>query len=133
MGSFFGSRNSSSTYDRPAKPAPSRVEVTVRHEHVTIPATTTTPNPNPLRFEIERCIQCGKALVIKVRYPDCTNYEGLKIMVYKDATMFELRDQKLGIDPHFSQSTRAKSPFARFEPTARGWKEAVKLAMSLRS
>lgn len=83
------------------------------------------PNPNPARFEIIRTQQVGKALVAEVKYPDCKNYEGRKILVYRsmDEGTFKCRTT---IDPHF---TPELGPIARFEPTDVGWKLAVDLAL----
>ncbi len=107
MGLYFG-RSSCSTYDRPSAPIP--------------PA----PNPNPYRYEILRHEQIGNWLLVEIRYPDCTTYEGCKILLYYKTTLERLKAQK-SIDPHFSNSNMI-SPFARFEPTGGGWRAATRLA-----
>lgn len=84
-------------------------------------------NPNPSNFEVLRSQQVGKNLVVELKYPDCTNFEGRKIMVYKDLTISRLLAQKL-VDPHFSNSGKFRSPIARFAPTKQGWKLACALA-----
>lgn len=94
-------------------------------------AKVAPPNPDPHRYKVLDSYQCAKALAIKIHYPGCTAYEGVKVLVYRNATVRRLRAQVLGIDPHFSSSTKALSPFARFEPTARGWRAACSLADSL--
>jgi hypothetical protein len=81
-------------------------------------------NPNPENFEILRIESIGNYLVVKVHYPDCTNYEGNKIMVYKDVTIKELAEATV-LDPHFYKSKGIKSPVARFEPTEEGWNMAT--------
>src|SRR5688500_16443307 len=83
------------------------------------PTTKTAPNPNPWRGTIMDMKQCGDQLVAKVRYPDADNYEGVKIMVYRDLTMLDLASS-LRIVPHFVDPKDGSSqpvPFARFEPT----------------
>lgn len=65
------------------------------------------------------------AYVLMVRYVDCTNFEGVKVMVYlgKQGVLPRL------LDPHFSKE--AGSPIARFRPDAIGLKLALTLAESL--
>lgn len=87
----------------------------------------TSGNPNPLNYEILRSQQVGRHLVVEVKYPDCTNYEGRKIMVYQNLTISGLVSQK-EVDPHFSKSNKFRSPIARLEPTDHGWKLAIALA-----
>lgn len=82
------------------------------------------PNPKPNNYSIIESKLFGKYLIVKIIYHDCTNYEGVKIMVYKDCTIEDLINQKL-IDPHFSESNNFKSPIARFEPTDSGWDNAL--------
>ena len=85
------------------------------------------PAPDPSRFTIKRVLEVGHALVVRVNYPDCTNYEGNKIMVF--ACMTEERLRSLAqLDPHFQPGF---SPIARFEPTERGWELAVQCAENL--
>ena len=88
------------------------------------------PNPDPYNYKILKSIQVGRALVVKIKYPDATNYEGVKVLVYKSATLTDLRLQHF-IDPHFSKNKKFLSPFARFEPTKIGWSAALKLAKTL--
>lgn len=85
-------------------------------------STTQIPNtnPNPDNWKILEHKQFDEYLVVEIRYPDCTNYEGVKILVYKDMDLKTLRKQKK-IDPHFSENKDFKSPIARFEPTEDGW------------
>lgn len=105
---------SSSTYDAP-RPAP-------------IP----TGNPDPKNFVIMKESRFGEALALEVRYPDCRNYEGRKIMVYRAVSSDEILRRNQGtMDPHFSGNLFRMSPVARFEPTAEGWAMAVALAKFL--
>ena len=62
-------------------------------------------------------------LVLKVRYPDCTNFEGNKILVFQGVTMGDLSEQG-SMDPHFCDNAKFHSPIARFEPTEEGWRMA---------
>jgi len=85
--------------------------------------------PNPQRFEIRYTWSIGQFTIADVIYPDARNYEGHKFLVYK-ATEAEVRDQKF-LDPHFCESKKYLSPFARFEPTEEGWAAALALAKAL--
>lgn len=82
------------------------------------------PNPNPKNFKILDSLHCENFLIVKVNYPDCTNYEGNKIMVYENVTLPQLKRQGT-IDPHFSNNNTMYNPIARFEPTTRGWAMAM--------
>lgn len=86
-----------------------------------------TGNPNPSNYDVLESEQIGKCLIVKIRYPDCKNYEGVKILVYLGTTLFELRKQK-HIDPHFTDDSKYISPVARFVPTKAGMALAKKLA-----
>ena len=80
-------------------------------------------NPDPKKYKILRNLVNGEYLILLVHYPDCTNYEGKKILVFEKATLKDLKEQG-SIDPHFSNNTDKHSPIARFEPTERGWEFA---------
>lgn len=81
------------------------------------------PNPDPKRFQIIDTLQVGKYTILKVKYDGCTNFEGVKVLVY-DVPPIELLKLKGNMDPHFSN--QGVAPFARFKPTADGWDAAVK-------
>lgn len=88
-------------------------------------------NPDPSNWKILKAQEHGKFLILMMEYPDCTNYEGKKILVFEDVTMIDLVNQKM-IDPHFfPKNPKFKSPIARFEPTDRGWKMAEKFVRAL--
>jgi len=89
-------------------------------------------NPDPSNYKIIDSIQFENALVVSIKYPNCTNYEGNKILVYLNTTLEELKAQK-HIDPHFFESKKFKAPFARFEPTMLGWEAALRLAGNWRT
>jgi len=85
----------------------------------------TPPNPDPKKFKIVDNCSIGDFLILEVQYPDCTNYEGRKLLVYEASSEFVLLEQNKGtLDPHFSNNPDFYSPIARFEPTPRGWKMA---------
>jgi len=86
------------------------------------------PNPDPINFEILETKQVGFNVVARIKYPDCTNFEGIKICVYQSTNCNMIRSLK-AIDPHFSNSTL--SPLARFKPNGVGWEAAIDLAMIL--
>lgn len=85
-------------------------------------------DPNPSNFKILTSVQMGQNSAIRINYPNCTNYEGNKIIVYKKTSVKDLRFAS-EIDPHFIECGKFK-PFARFEPTRDGWDEAMKLLLS---
>ena len=78
--------------------------------------TTTPGNPKPNNFIVERTEQCGLFYISMVRYPDCYNYEGKKILVTRKAV-----DSRAPLDPHFSGDSDINCGLvARFEPTPEG-------------
>ena len=88
-------------------------------------------NPNPSNFVIERAELMGKFIVVKIYYPDCTNYEGRKILVYKNIRLNEII-KSAALDPHFCDDKTHISPIARFEPMTRGWRYAVSFCRSFK-
>lgn len=87
-------------------------------------------NPNPSRYKILKEETVGSFLIVDIQYEDCKNYEGRKILVFKDVTFIDLVNQKL-IDPHFCDNDKFISPVARFEPTERGWEWAKLFAKNI--
>ncbi|MDD5150156.1 MAG: hypothetical protein PHC28_06685 [Flavobacterium sp.] len=81
-------------------------------------------NPDPLKYRIKKYMCFNGYLIIDINYPNCLNYEGNKILIYKGISINDLIDQKY-IDPHFSDNNKYHSPFARFEPTNDGWDTAI--------
>ena len=82
------------------------------------------PNPNPDRWSLIQKAEFNNGYVLRVRYLDCTNFEGVKIMVYKG--QYIKQEHR---DPHFAPGRL--SPIARFIPTLEGLRMAVSLANSL--
>jgi hypothetical protein len=66
-------------------------------------------------------------MVVEARYPTCTNYEGVKIIVYKGVTKGDILGADI-LDPHFSSSKDRPCPIARFEPTKIGMELAKHMA-----
>jgi hypothetical protein len=105
------------------------------------PYAAPNSNPNPevfrilewKRFNITRAGKDEWALVVKVHYPDAKNFEGQKIMVYKDPNIDTLADllRLTGsrLDPHFAE--HGICPVARFPPTPKGWHHAIEFARNL--
>lgn len=96
-----------------------------------IPAEVNRPtgNPNPHRFAPIRAEQVGPCAVALVHYPDCTNYEGHKILLFAYVEVYRALCARGVLDPHFT--AESWSPVARFEPTERGWALAIATAKSL--
>lgn len=104
-----------------------------RDTHICPPCTKCKENdriaPNPKVFNFVDATQVGEYLVAKILYPNCTNYEGIKILLYK-TQLLDLVKQA-NIDPHFSNKKGYISPIARFEPTNDGWTMGLMLARQL--
>jgi hypothetical protein len=82
---------------------------------------------NPEKFTILQLYQIADHVVALVHYPECTNFEGKKILLFENTTTIEISDRKI-LDPHFSIN---RSLFARFVPTKKGLRFAMKCAMFL--
>jgi hypothetical protein len=91
-------------------------------------------NPVPYRYEIVRWEEVAspdtEAIVVEVRYEDCQNYDGHKVLLYDDAPAFwALVEDEGALDPHFLE--KGLAPVARFEPTERGWSLAITTAKGM--
>ena len=86
------------------------------------------PNPDPSNFKITYIKEIDDYTIVEVEYPDCTNYEGKKILVYKAKKKDILKEKKL--DPHFCDGEHL-FPIARFIPTVEGMDMAHKFVYSL--
>jgi hypothetical protein len=101
---------------------------------VAAPAAAPVPvspygTPDPRRFEILEVFGVGRVSVLRVRYPDARNFEGVKILVYRwDLDLVRVQPE---LDPHFCDNPKCVSPFARFAPTDEGWEIACDLARVL--
>lgn len=83
-------------------------------------------NPDPKNWKLIKHVEIGSCLVVELQYPNCTNYEGRKILVFR-CSLVDLINQK-EIDPHFSENKDKIYPIARFEPTGVGWVDACGFA-----
>ncbi len=119
---------SSSSADKKSRSIFSRSSDSVFAEKMRVESITKNPNPRPDNYKIQRSKVVGNFLIIDIQYPDCTNYEGRKILVFEGCTLQDLKKQKL-IDPHFSENKRFISPVARLEPTKKGWMYAESFAL----
>jgi hypothetical protein len=87
------------------------------------------PNdPDPELFKICEIEQRGDFVIAKIRYPNCTNFDGLKVLVWRNRTVEEIKKMVL-IDPHFLEEDL--SLIARFMPMT-GMKMARKFVESMR-
>jgi hypothetical protein len=75
-------------------------------------------NPDPKNFSVLNAEALGDFVIAKVHYPNCTNYEGTKVLVFHNYTLAEVTNAPM-LDPHFCDSDHI-SPIARFEPSALG-------------
>jgi hypothetical protein len=78
----------------------------------------------PKKFEILRVYRNGDFLIVWVHYPNCTNFNGRKILIYRGLTESELYQLKT-LDPHFQEE--GVSPIARFKPTPEGMRLAIEM------
>jgi hypothetical protein len=83
------------------------------------------PNPVPWRFTLHRVEEFGNCVVVVVEYPDAKNYEGKKVLVYRNTTAHQIQKTRV-LDPHFSE--KGLTPFARFAPTKEGIECAIQMA-----
>jgi hypothetical protein len=81
-----------------------------------------TGNPNPRNFEIIKLKEIGKFTIAEIKYPDCNNYEGHKILLFYNVREETIRNYDF-LDPHFCDNKKHLSPIARFDPEI-GWKMA---------
>lgn len=73
-------------------------------------------NPDPRNFTILNEEYINGYLILLVKYPNCTNFEGHKLLVYGGAVSSKaiLHHTSGKLDPHFS--THWGGPIARFRP-----------------
>lgn len=84
-------------------------------------ATITTPNPNKYRFEIEKYQKINRIYVYLVQYPDCTTFDGYKVIV--SDRYITNNDEEF--DPHFLEDNGI---IARFPGTEQGYQDGIKFA-----
>jgi len=79
-------------------------------------------DPNPELFKIMNIIQGNVYTYVEVKYPNCTNFEGRKILVTSYTKDELLRIEKL--DPHFLVDNKI---IARFRPDSEGKSHAIRM------
>lgn len=98
-------------------------------------------NPDPRNYDVINLMRMGEFVVVRVRYPDCTNYEGVKVLVFdirhfdyleKCAATKKVLRYTRPLDPHFCGSARHPTPVARFKPDREGMKMALAFCRSYR-
>ena len=92
------------------------------------PAARAPGEPDPRSFTIVSKQRSHDYVIAEVQFPDCTTYEGRKILVYR-RRVFD-RVQRAGVmDPHFLE--HGDCPLARFAPTADGMRAAQAMVTAL--
>lgn len=86
------------------------------------PASLPSVNPDPAKFKIVQIKRYGRYVMVVADYQGCTNFEGRKVLIYRD---FPPVDSITTLDPHFSKDS-VLSPLARFEPSCSGMRLAEK-------
>jgi len=88
--------------------------------------------PRADKYVINKALHVNNHLILIITYENCNNYEGKKILLYKNTDINNLLlTNKHLIDPHFSDNKKFISPFARFEPTDEGLKAAIETAKQI--
>jgi len=98
------------------------------------PYAVPNSNPEPENFVVKQSQRVGRFLILKVHYPNCTNFEGMKVLVFENvsSTTALYRANKYKLDPHFSAPSDGAFPvFARFPPTDKGWAAAEAMCRAL--
>lgn len=80
-------------------------------------------NPSPTNFNVTLCYYQNGYTIVNVKYLDCTNYEGKKILVYLGDLVDAISASKK-LDPHFFEGG---SLVARFAPNKQGHAALQKL------
>ncbi|MES3018220.1 MAG: hypothetical protein V4721_10595 [Bacteroidota bacterium] len=120
-------RSSASSHDKKSSSIFSNLKEegnNTRYAESVYPSVIPLPNPDPNNYQIIKSTAMCQYLIVDIKYLDCVNYEGRKILVFENCSMNALKKQKL-IDPHFSENKKYFSPIARFEPTETGWRNAI--------
>ena len=93
--------------------------------HINITINQSTRPLDLPKWKIRASVQIGEYCVLDMEYPNCSNFEGRKILVFKDKET-SLSKQK-HIDPHFYEKSNL---VARFHPSGKGWVDAVAFVRS---
>lgn len=87
-------------------------------------------NPDPNDFKILSLDEVEGHSIVIVKYHDCINYKGIKLLFFKNTSNAIIKDLDT-LNPHFLEE-KGVFPFARFEPTEDGIRAAVALASLLK-
>lgn len=93
------------------------------------PNPNPNPNPNPKNFSLIRVYIENNLAIVEAEYPDCTNFEGKKIMVFPESSLLKI-EHRAELDPHFCENCDL-GLIARFAPTAAGWRHALRFVKTL--
>ena len=96
----------------------------------TVQKRSRNSSPSPKKFRIERVLRLDRYSIVQAHYDEATNFEGEKLMLYKDVDR-DWFDNTKELDPHFCDTGTHPSPIARFEPTGPGLEMAMELVMML--
>lgn len=86
-------------------------------------------NPDPSNFRIEALVEQNGHCLLSVKYPNCTNFKGTKVLLVK-ATKKRILGLKV-LDPHFLEEGSNIEVLARFRPTKQGWELGLSVLKSL--
>jgi hypothetical protein len=84
---------------------------------------TEPPNPDPDNFTVLSRTEYGRYTAALVKYPGCTTFKGIKVLVVKDMPAFPYH-----LDPHFGADPEI---MARYPYTPEGKKESILYAHKL--
>ena len=79
-----------------------------------------------LQSHVIQTQQVGLMTIVQARYPECPNFEGMKIIVFYTRDFEKLDLSK--IEPHFLHDSNV---VARFTPTKRGWEYARNFCLTV--
>ena len=82
-----------------------------------------TREPNTREFKILNIQVIHNMTLTLIRYKNCNNFKGLKLLVFEDVNEERLLNADI-IDPHFSEINPI-SPIARFKPDDSGLRNAI--------
>lgn len=86
---------------------------------------------DPKKYSIKRVEKSGDYLIVKINYLDNKEFDGNRILVFKDCTIAELATQGT-INPVFSEKKDFIYPIAMFRPDSNGWELAEAFVYTLK-
>ena len=90
-----------------------------------LPPKKDSVNPNPFNFQVTKRQDKGDFSLLEVKYPNCTNFKGNKILLLK-RNGIKLENLKC-LDPHFLEEHGNVEIFGRFRPTEDVWKLGLQM------